>query len=254
MAAALCSLKLQLRHYSHLPLPKTTTSANAAAATSLDINGKTDREGDYDPFCESNTKSKRREILLRLGAAAAGLIPVPLVSNTPLVLADEDATQEFRLYLDDVNKYKIMIPPDWQVGSGEGDGVRSLTAFYPQGSSASNVSLVITGLGADFTRLESFGKVDAFAENLVGGLDRSWQRPPGVTAKLVDSKSANGLYYIEYTLQNPGESCRHLFSVLGISNNGWINRLYTLTGQYIEEEAEKYGPKVEKAVASFRLI
>lgn len=31
-----------------------------------------------------------------------------------------------------------------------------------------SVSLVITGLGPDFTRLESFGKVDAFAENLVG--------------------------------------------------------------------------------------
>lgn len=26
----------------------------------------------------------------------------------------------------------------------------------------------------------------------VGGLDRSWQRPPGVAAKLIDSKSANG--------------------------------------------------------------
>lgn len=41
----------------------------------------------------------------------------------------------------------------------------------------------------------------------------------------------SGLYYIEYTLQNPGESLRHLFSVLGIANNGWYNRLYTLTGQ-----------------------
>lgn len=41
----------------------------------------------------------------------------------------------------------------------------------------------------------------------------------------------SGLYYIEYTLQNPGESRRHLFSVLGIANNGWYNRLYTLTGQ-----------------------
>lgn len=82
---------------------------------------------------------------------------------------------------------------DWQVGTGEGDGVRALIAFYPQDTASSNgikttffvifllqlqsddlllllapVSIVITGLGADFTRLESFGKVDAFAENLVG--------------------------------------------------------------------------------------
>lgn len=41
----------------------------------------------------------------------------------------------------------------------------------------------------------------------------------------------SGLYYIEYTLKNPGESGRHLFSVLGVANNGVYNRLYTLTGQ-----------------------
>lgn len=41
----------------------------------------------------------------------------------------------------------------------------------------------------------------------------------------------SGFYYIEYTLRNPGESERHLFSVLGVANNGWYNRLYTLTGQ-----------------------
>lgn len=93
----------------------------------------------------------------------------------------------------------------------------------------------------------------------IGGIDRSWQRPPGVAAKLIDSKSSNGddcfllpnysfsttfmqpeislsfvvsgLYYIEYTLKSPGESMRHLYSVLGVANNGTYNRLYTLTGQ-----------------------
>ncbi|XP_062103955.1 psbP domain-containing protein 3, chloroplastic-like [Humulus lupulus] len=93
------------------------------------------------------------------------------------------------------------------------------------------VSVVITGLGPDFTKIESFGKVDEFAETLVSGLDRSWQRPPGVEAKLINSKSSNGFYYIEYTLQRPGETHRYLFSALGMASNGWINRLYTITGQ-----------------------
>lgn len=65
----------------------------------------------------------------------------------------------------------------------------------------------------------------------VSGLDRSWQRPAGVAAKLIDCKSSKGLYYIEYSLQKPGESCKHLFSALGMANNGWYNRLYTVTGQ-----------------------
>lgn len=85
---------------------------------------------------------------------------------------------------------------------------------------------MITGLGPDFTRMESFGKVDEFADTLVwflfdylfsifnfysffwggelnvkvfnvhqlqvSGLDRSWQRPRGVAAKLIDCKAANG--------------------------------------------------------------
>ncbi|KAG9151283.1 hypothetical protein Leryth_002822 [Lithospermum erythrorhizon] len=191
--------------------------------------------------------SKRREFLI--GAIVAGFTSVPTVA-----FAENGVPEDSRLYTDDLNKFKIIIPQDWEVGTGEGDGVRSLIAFYPRDAASSNVSLVISGLGADFTKLESFGKVDAFAENLVSGLDRSWQRPPGVKAKLIDSKASNGLYYIEYTLQKPGESCRHLFSVLGVANNGWYNRLYTLTGQFVEEETEKYASKVEKAVSSFRLI
>lgn len=172
----------------------------------------------------------------------------------PCICPASAVDEDLRTYTDDTNKYKIVIPNDWQVGSGETDGVRSLTAFYPQQASNSNVSVLITGLGPDFTRLESFGKVDAFAETLVSGLDRSWQRPAGVAAKLIDYKAAKGLYYIEYTLQNPGESPRHIYSALGVKNNGWYNRLYTVTGQFFEEEADMYGLKVEKAVQSFRFV
>nr|XP_043614707.1 psbP domain-containing protein 3, chloroplastic isoform X2 [Erigeron canadensis] len=172
----------------------------------------------------------------------------------PLAFAEEAIPEGYRIYTDDVNKFKITIPQDWLIGGGEGNGFKSVTAFYPSEAANSNVSLVITGLGADFTKLESFGKVDAFAENLVSGLDRSWQRPPGVSAKLIDSKSTKGMYYLEYTLTNPGESERHLYSVLGIANNGWYNRLYTLTGQYMDNESEKYRAQIEKAVASFKLV
>ncbi|KAI3762320.1 hypothetical protein L1987_52745 [Smallanthus sonchifolius] len=164
---------------------------------------------------DKSLKVQRRDLLLH---TVFGSLFVPAM--VPFALAEED----------------------WLIGGGEGNGFNSVTAFYPSEASNSN--------GADFTKLESFGKVDAFAENLVSGLDRSWQRPPGVSAKLIDSKATKGMYYIvyyiEYTLKNPGESERHLFSVLGIANNGWYNRLYTLTGQYIDEESEKYRSKVEK--------
>ncbi|WCJ44766.1 Photosystem II reaction center PsbP family protein [Euphorbia peplus] len=186
----------------------------------------------------------RREVVFNL--ALAGFTFPAIV---PVALSDTD---EFLEYTDDVNKFKISIPREWKIGAGEPNGFKSVTAFYPDETSISNVSVVITGLGPDFTKMESFGNVDGFAETLVGGLDRSWQRPPGVAAKLIDSKSSRGIYYIEYTLQNPGESRKHLLSALGMASNGWINRLYTVTGQFPDEESEKFSSKIRKAVSSFK--
>ncbi|CAH9093443.1 unnamed protein product [Cuscuta europaea] len=219
-----------------------------------------------NPSCEGDQRvreqsvSKRRELLLQAATFLAASSSLSAF-NTSVAHSQKDAVKEFHVYTDDVNKFKVSIPSDWEIGSGEGDGVRSLIAFYPQEPSSSSndvllpsVSIMITTLGADFTTLGSFGRVDAFADNLVSGLDRSWKRPPGVKAKLIDCKSANGLYYIDYTLQNPGQSMQHLFTVLGIANNGLYNRLYTVTGQCVDEETEKYCAKVEKAVASFRFI
>ncbi|KAE9456808.1 hypothetical protein C3L33_11287, partial [Rhododendron williamsianum] len=273
--------------------------------------------------CQSGTII-RRQVLFQTIIAAFSFPPI-----VSIALADSEVLGDFRLYSDEVNRFKIMIPQDahllnpvhccvdWQVGSGDNNGIKSVTGFFPAEPSRSNVTVAITGLGPDFTRLESFGKVDEFAETLVSGLDRSWQRPPGVKAKLIDSKAANGnpllfwlhsssltmmvivqprkgrcqefcsavpfktpsstslrklkacrslrvdcinaytlvticstylpgLYYIDYTLQNPGETLRHLFTVLGMATTGWYNRLYTVTGQYVDEDSLKYGSKIEK--------
>ncbi|EOY15892.1 PREDICTED: psbP domain-containing protein 3, chloroplastic isoform X1 [Theobroma cacao] len=196
--------------------------------------------------------TRRRQIMLQGPLIAFSF---PQFVSAALAGKEPDVPQDFRAYTDDVNKFKIFIPQDWQVGAGEPNGFKSITAFFPEEEAAnSNVSVVITGLGPDFTRMESFGKVEAFADTLVSGLDRSWQRPPGVAAKLIDCKAANGFYYIEYTLQNPGESRKHLFSAIGMASNGWYNRLYTVTGQFVDDEAEKYGSRIEKAVSSFRFI
>ncbi|GAV65830.1 PsbP domain-containing protein [Cephalotus follicularis] len=207
-----------------------------------------DPEQEFILCSQEEAGFRRRQVLFQMSSAFS--VPVILSDS----LARADVPGDFRVYTDDVNKFKISIPQDWQVGAGEPNGFKSITAFYPEGASSSNVSVVITGLGPDFTRMESFGKVDAFADTLVSGLDRSWQRPPGVAAKLIDCMAANGFYYIEYTMQNPGESRRHLFSAIGMASNGWYNRLYTVTGQFLEEDTEKYGSRIKKAVKSFNFV
>ncbi|CAA6661610.1 unnamed protein product [Spirodela intermedia] len=183
-----------------------------------------------------------------VGAPATRALPG---SSIAAASAGEDFSN-FRTYDDATNKFQILVPQEWLAGTGESSGIKSVTAFFPEPASDTNVSVVITGIGPDFTRLESFGKVDEFAENLVNGLDRSWKRPPGLAAKLIDSKARNGLYYIEYTLQNPGERQRHIISAVGMANNGWYNRLYTVTGQFFEDESEKFKTQIEKSVSSFK--
>ncbi|XP_022155885.1 psbP domain-containing protein 3, chloroplastic isoform X2 [Momordica charantia] len=204
-----------------------------------------------DPqLCYWASGVNRREIMLGIALSTFSFQAVVSNSLAESVVVAED----FRTYTDEANKFRLVIPQDWVVGNGEPNGFKSVTAFYPQETSSSNVSVVISGLGPDFTRMESFGKVEEFADTLVSGLDRSWKRPPGVAAKLIDCRSSKGIYYIEYTLQNPGESRKHLYSAIGMASNGWYNRLYTITGQYADEESENYSSKIEKVVNSFSFI
>ncbi|MED6183570.1 PsbP domain-containing protein 3, chloroplastic [Stylosanthes scabra] len=236
------------------PAPCHSTTPLAAPLTTLhQHHNPSSLSSTGEEQASSSYAVHRRQLLIHTTAAAALLASTVLVPNAS-ALNDVSTEEDVRIYTDDVNKFKIAIPPDWQVGTGEPNGFKSITAFYPQETSNSNVSVAITGVGPDFTKMESFGKVDEFAETLIGGLDRSWQRPPGVAAKLIDCKSSKGFYYIEYSLQNPGESRRTLYSAIGMASNGWYNRLYTVTGQVVEEETDKYASKVKKAVASFSFI
>ncbi|XP_020268123.1 psbP domain-containing protein 3, chloroplastic [Asparagus officinalis] len=191
---------------------------------------------------------KRRDLLLRIFISSFAL---PVIASN--AVAETDVQGNFRAYEDETNKFRILVPQGWLVGAADTKSIYSVTAFFPEEASDSNVSIAITGLGPDFTSLKSFGSVDAFAESLVSGLDRSWTRPPGLAAKLIDCKAANGLYYVEYTMQSPGEKLRHLYSAIGAATNGWYNRLYTVTGQFVEDESDKYGSEIQKAVSSFRL-
>lgn len=197
----------------------------------------------------------RRDALLGVLFSSAAASSAATLLAPPEAFAENAEVQEgFTAYEDEANKFTIVVPQGWQVGAGEGSGFKNVTAFFPDQDANSSVSVVITGIGPDFTSLKSFGNVDEFAENLVTGLDRSWQRPAGVKAKLLDSRASNGMYYIEYTLQNPGDKRRHIVSAIGMAFNGWYNRLYTITGQYFDddEESAKYRPAIEKSVKSFK--
>ncbi|KAL2635193.1 hypothetical protein R1flu_006672 [Riccia fluitans] len=216
--------------------------------------------------CENSTHPGHAQVALSSGPVVArreilGNAASLLLSSIafPAIAASEEGSEDgFMLYQDVTDKYSLLVPQEWVKGEGNikeknKNSQRKVTAFYPESDSSANVNIVITGLAADYTGLGSFGTADMFAENLVNSLDRSWQKPPGQKARLIDDSSKNGMYYVEYTIQKPGESQRHLLSVIGIANNGWYNRLFTVTAQYTEDDSDKYRERVKKMVSSFRL-
>lgn len=196
------------------------------------------------------SRNGRRQAICQI-AALFSAIPFAVSAARA---AETELQEDYNLYKDETDKFSLLVPRDWIKGEGKADGQRAVTAFYPETGTMSNVNVVITGLSADYTRMESFGTADAFAESLVNSLDRSWKRPPGQAAKLLNSKSKNGMYYVEYSFQKPGESKIHILSAVGMAANGWYNRLYTVTGQYLEDDADKYGSKIEKAISSFKIV
>jgi hypothetical protein len=55
-------------------------------------------------------------------------------------------------------------------------GARRTIAWFPEGGNANeiNVSITITNVSVEFTKLGSFGNVFAFGSNLVNQMDRSY--------------------------------------------------------------------------------
>lgn len=196
-------------------------------------------------FNESSGKQTRRQVAIQ-SALAASL----LACGNPS-LAETASPPAFTLFEEAEDKYSLLVPADWEKGEGKA-GTRRVLAFYPPGISTTNVNVVVTILGGDFTGLGSFGTAYDFGENLVNGLDRSWKRPPGQAAKLLDTQSKNGFYYIEYTLEPVGKPKVHLLTVVGTAHNRWVNRLYTVTGQFLEDSSSTFREPVQKAIKSFK--
>eukprot|EP00850_Spirogloea_muscicola_P000616 SM000002S05696 [mRNA] locus=s2:1589921:1592301:- [translate_table: standard] len=195
---------------------------------------------------ESPTPAVARRAALAFSAAVFALPFVPAAVAENL----SEPKGPLALYENSSEGYSLLVPKEWEKGEGK-TGTRTVTAFFPHGDTETNVNIVVTFLGADYTNMGSFGSPFAFGESLVNSLDRSWKRPPGQKARLIDARLLNGHYYVEYTLETLEKSKQHLMAVVGINSNGWVNRLLTVTGQYREEDAGKFSDLFEKISSSF---
>ncbi|GAQ88443.1 PsbP domain-containing protein 3 [Klebsormidium nitens] len=205
---------------------------------------------DAETSVSRSVPPSRREVLQALAslavAGATGACCQPAA-------AGEGGSTQFLPYMDSDGKFGLSIPADWAQGEGKASSQRRVVAFFKEGDTDTNVNVVITPLSADYTKMGSFGTAEAFGETLVNGLDRSWAKPKGPEAKLLDAKTKNGRYFVEYTFQAPGQMKRHLMSSIGMGFDGTYNRLYTVTAQAREEEFAQYAGVLNKVLSSFEL-
>lgn len=201
----------------------------------------------------------RRALLLALMAAPglAQLKPAYAATEAPSLTSYKDKSDEFSL----------SVPASWVAGEGAAaggkgytgaSGVRRTLAWYPEGDLDTNLTLVITNVGADFTRLGSFGDAEQFGGTLVSQMDRSylnrsWNKPktPPQEAKLIEAKARNNMYFIEYTVKKPAQEQKHLLSAVALGFNGRYNRLYTVTGQCKESELSQYKGTLQSVLQTF---
>jgi len=177
-------------------------------------------------------------------------------------------------YSDQFDKFELMVPEGWISGEGQAAGARAggatgarrAVAWYPESDLSTNVSLIITNVGADFTKLGSFGTAQGFAENLVASMDRKFMKKaqrfgrssePVQEARLLASKDgvSNGsqLYYVDYALRRPGEDQDRIFlTAVSLGFNGRYNRFFTLTAQTLASDYSKNEQLMRKVVNSFK--
>ncbi|KAF8072745.1 PPD3 [Scenedesmus sp. PABB004] len=168
--------------------------------------------------------------------------------------------------------FRLTVPSHWAAGEGQlpgstsfqgASGARRTLAWYPPEGGDVNLSLTITNTSAEFTKLGSFGNVFTFGQNLVNSMDRSFllrvrgstpvgtAEEPVQVAKLLDARETRGMYYVEYTVEKQPGPKRHLYSLVALAYNGRYNRLYTLTGQCLEEQVDAAAPVLQAALKSF---
>ena len=103
-------------------------------------------------------KSSTNKILKGISCLIAGGIMFGLDD----VNAIESEQPIMQTWVDKVDHYSIEYPTHWTASSGVLSGERTVTAFVSPSRPSSSISVVVTPIPADFTRLTSFGDLNNY--------------------------------------------------------------------------------------------
>ncbi|CAG9462206.1 unnamed protein product [Pedinophyceae sp. YPF-701] len=218
--------------------------------TTLRAHGSAARERHQVP---TSHDSARRQVLLSLLSAAVAL----------------GATQRAGAEVYEEGLVSLTIPEGWIQSTAQiSSGGRRTVVWFPKDADPNDlsVSLVTTGLSADFTGLGSFGSATDFGQGLVNQMDQAYlarargtlSRPaPKIdqvqVCKLIDAKQTRGMYTVEYSIKKPQEELKVVTEAIAAGNDGVYNRLFTLTAQRRESASTAAQEELAGIVSSFKL-
>ena len=128
--------------------------------------------------------------------------------------------------------------------------------FIPPSPEGTSFFASTTPVRDDFTSLSSFGSVDQFGQ--AGVLPKGSLQGTGVESTMLSSAAKNNAYYYQYTVSQPDQPVRRLYSVFALlpsesaAQGGAGMSLVSITGQCFESDVKEQGGVLEAIVESFK--
>lgn len=135
-------------------------------------------------------------------------------------------------------------PAGWTFSTGQISGDRKVEAWVDPKNSVNSVSLVISPVPADFTRLTSFGGgKDTLQEYLI-------PRGEGIECKVLEEQVKGETYTLEYSVAAPDNPTRHVITAFALRP---AESVVGLTVTADEAEWPSLKPQLSKVIPSLNV-
>eukprot|EP01041_Mallomonas_annulata_P007763 gene7763-15884_t len=150
---------------------------------------------------------------------------------------------QFKLFQNDRYETSFLYPTTWEENTGELSAGRVINAFVDPKDSDTSVSVVISPVPADYTKLTS---VEVGKDTI---RDYVLSKGEGVVSTIIDEKVKGDAYFLEYTVSAPDSPVRHIQSAFALRPQE------SVVGLTIQTKEESYGQNKElisKIMPSFK--
>jgi hypothetical protein len=160
-----------------------------------------------------------------------------------LIASAADAT-EVKSYANPTYGLSIDYPADFIPLEGKLTGGRRVEAFVDKNDPDTSLSIVVTPIPADFSRLTSFGGRDSLRQYVLPAGE-------GVTTSIVNENVKGEMYTLEYIINLPDAPTRHVQSIFALRPQ---ESIIAVNIQTKEESYPTMKEKLQVILPSFKYL